>query len=219
MGSNNKFRGNGTDAEKFFITTYLDSHHLGFEKIKETNTKTPDGYITDRNRRRIALIEVKLVTHGKRESHGPEEEKIHKTIGRQISKAKKQLKQIETNLPKVVYLIGDDPAIESNSLKRALFGEWMSQIYERAGLVFNWYKGFHPVYRKSNKFRDDVLSGVICLVSDGSSFKSIVVENNTFQNLPFELIDNTDIIEHTQYIKGENEIYLNTIQKGTLAVQ
>lgn len=152
----------GDFAERYLRNVYFPSLGLRFRKIrKDKQGPKPDGYVLQ-NGRKIALIEIKLVTLVRR-ARGVQRITVSETVRTAIRQAKRQLGQILSKLPRIIYLIRDEPFFRSETAKCAIFGEHIS--VDRGGRrIYDGYAGFYPPNREDNKFRDGALSGVICFV-------------------------------------------------------
>lgn len=192
----NRFK-NGYFAEEYFRKKYFPGLGLSFRKIrKDKNGLKPDGWIL-KNQEKIALAEIKLI---KFQTHlGIGRVTVDRTIKHSISQAKKQLKSILTHLPKLLYLIGDDVFVESVSILRALFGDWIIIERQGVGVIFSGYKGFHPNYFQHNKFRDNALSGAICYLLLDKGYELLVFQNQFASLIPVELLNKRNVKEWWVY--------------------
>lgn len=192
----NRFE-DGDFAEEYFRKRYFSSLGFSFRKIRRDKSGLkPDGWVL-KNHKKVALAEIKLIRF---QTHiGAGRVTVDKTIKNLIHLAKKQLKNISTPLPKICYLIGDDIFVESTSILQALFGKWIIIDRRGVGIIFRNYKGFHPNYSQYNKFRDNVLSAVICYLHLNREYELLVFQNQFAPSVPVELLDEDNIKEWWVY--------------------
>lgn len=108
----------GDFAEAFLRKYYFPELGLKFRKIrKDKKGKKPDGYILNKNNKKIALAEIKLIKKKVRTLGIVQDIQTDITIHKAIRKAKKQLRTIKNNLPKVIYLIGDDLFVKPTTIR------------------------------------------------------------------------------------------------------
>jgi len=198
----------GDFAEKYFRKVYLPSLGLNFRKIrKDKKGSKPDGWIL-LGKKKIALAEIKLITYNDRSEtahKGVVKITIDETIQHAISSAKKQLKNIKTILPKILYLILDDPFANSKSILDATFGPWIT--VECAGkTVYNGQRGFHPrkKYPQDNKILGDWLSAMLCLIPDTERYKLLLFRPQNSIKLPDKILPIETIEETWEY--SENSL-------------
>lgn len=112
----------GDFAERWFLRNYFRGINLSFRKIrKDKNGKKPDGFVLDQ-KRKVALAEIKLIKRREREP-GVQKITTDDTVKSAIDKAKKQLGAINSELPKIIYIIGDDTFLKPESLRSGIFGK------------------------------------------------------------------------------------------------
>lgn len=194
----------GGYAEDYLIKKIFPSLGLEFDKIQENNEeKNPDGWIL-RNKQKIALTEIKLIKYHSKSNtahSGVVRITIDRPIQDAISRAKKQFKSIKTNLPKILYLILDDPFAKSKSILAAAFGPWIT--IERAGkTVYNGPRGFHPIkkLKQDNKILGNWLSAIICYIPDTEGYKLLIfTPQNMIDKIPKELMPTEAIQEKWEY--------------------
>lgn len=188
----------GDFAEKYLRYIYFRKLGLSFRKIrKDKNGIKPEGYVLDENGEKIALVEIKLIKSQKRKS-GVHIITIDETIQRAIRSAKKQLRAIDTDLPRIIYLIRDDVFFKEESLRWALFGKWTT-VCRGSMTIFNGYSGFYPRTREDNKFRDNLLSAVICYLPTLKGYSLWVYQNKDATSVPTKLLDKKNAEEIWNY--------------------
>ena len=189
----------GDFAEKYLRLTYLPSLGLGFRKIrKDKKGKKPEGYVLDNKKQRIALIEIKLIRNQKREPRIIHLIKLDETIQRSIRSAKTQLKTIDTDLPKILYIIRDDIFLKPETFRQAIFGKWITVCCGKK-TIFNDYSGFYFKSKQDNKMRDDFLSAIICFIPTLRGHTLWVYKNKKAKALPYKLLDKKHVEELWEY--------------------
>jgi len=126
---------------------------------------------------------------------------IDKTIIRSIKKAKKQLKTINNDLPKIVYLILDDSSARFKTVKSAILGRWITTISRNGKFIYNNYSGLRNEKSEDNKLRDNLLTAIICYKKTLNSYKIYIIRNTDSFDLPKELLDKKHLIELFNYSK------------------
>lgn len=191
----------GEYAEGCLIEEFFPSLGLEFQKIQENKErKNPDGWIL-RNKKKIALAEIKLIKYSPANgTRGAHRITIHKAIQGAIDRAKKQLKNFDTKLPKILYLIFDDPFANSRSVLEASFGPWIT--VERSGqVIYNGPRGFHSTKKakQDNKIFGNWLSAMICYIPDTNGYKLLIFKSQNSTIIPNELIPNEATQEIWEY--------------------
>lgn len=197
----------GIRAENYLIEKFFPSLGLVFEKIPKNEGNTPDGWILD-DGQKIALAEIKLIRHEKETKHqlssgaiGVHLIEIDKTIQSRISSAKKQLKTVETNLPKILYLVLDDSFADSRSVLDAAFGPWVTVTRISGQTIYNGPRGFHPTekMKQDNKILGDWVSAIFCYLHDTDGYKLLLFRRAEGKILPTKLMPTEAIEEIWEY--------------------
>lgn len=198
----------GDFAEIYFRKNYFKGLGLNFRKIrKDKKGVKPDGYILDQDKNKIAIAEIKLIKNQEEQNNEVCLITIDKTITSSVKKAKKQLKAVDNNLPKVVYLILDDISANINAVKTAIFGKWIIRTGQKN---YQGYSGLCNIYRKNNKLRDNLLSAVVCYKKTLNSYKIYIIRNSDSIDLPEVLLDKKHLEELWGYNnKRFKRIYVN----------
>jgi len=188
----------GDFAEKHVRSKYFKDIGFGFRKIrKDKKGKKPEGYILGTAGKRIALVEIKLITRQKR-ARGVHIITLDETIRKAIKKAKVQLRTINSNLPKIIYIIRDDVFLKPETLRWALFGKWMT--VDRGGkTIFSGYSGFFPKNKEDNKFRDNLISAVVCYIPTLTNYSIWIYRNKNAPKIPNKLLDKKHLKEFWDY--------------------
>lgn len=188
----------GDFAEKYLRQKYIKGLGLSFRKIRKDKIgRKPDGYILDSKGKKIALAEIKLVKYQRR-SPGIQRITLDETIQRSIRSSKRQLRNINTGLPKIIYLIRDDPFMKPGTLRWAIFGKEVMMV--RGGrTIFSGYSGLHPRYKEDDKFRDDTIAAVICYIPMLKDYCLWIYRNKNAQPIPAKLLDKSHIEELWDY--------------------
>jgi len=206
----------GDFAEKYFRKNYFSKIGLKFRKIRKNKEgKKPDGYILNKNNRKIALAEIKLIKSKVRKPGIAQFIKIDETIRRSIKKAKKQLKTIDDNLPKIIYLIGDDIFVKPKIVKIAIFGKLKIVIRIIDGkrqTIFAGHSGFYEKFKKDNKMYDNLISAVICYKPTLKGYKLYIFRNKGSVPLPIIFLDKRHIAEMWDYSSNASRISLKKIK-------
>ena len=193
----------GDFAEKHLISKYFKDIGFSFRKIrKDKNGKKPDGYILNSARKKVALAEIKLITSKKR-VQGVHITTLDETIRKAIKKAKTQLRTINSNLPKIIYIIRDDVFLKSGTLRWALFGKWKTVISRGGKTIFNDYSGFFPQNKEDNKFRDNLISAVICYMPTLTGYSIWIYRNKNAPKIPKKLLNKKHLEEFWDYDSSE----------------
>ncbi len=189
----------GDFAERYFLRHYFRNVGLRFRKIrKDKQGKKPDGYIKDASGKRIAVAEVKLITYHHR-SPGIQRITLDTTVKRHIHTAKKQLRTETSELPKIIYLIGDDSFFKPVIFRSALFGKWNTVVRGGVGQVFNGHSGFFSKSKTDDKFHDGLISAVICYIPTMRDYTLWIYRNRDSLHLPKILLDRKHIGELWDY--------------------
>lgn len=169
-------KNSGEFAENFLRKKFFPSLGLRLKKIrKDKKGRIPDGWILQ-DKQKIALAEIKLIkyspTSGLERVHRVT---IDKAIQDAIDRAKKQLKNFDTTLPKILYLILDDPYADSRAVLDAAFGPWIT-VTRGEKTIFNGPRGFHPTKKakQDNKILGSWLSAIFCYISDTRGHKLLL---------------------------------------------
>ena len=205
-------KNSGDFAEGYFLREYFKGLGLSFRKIrKDKKGRKPDGYILDSNKNKIAVAEIKLIKRQSQRGNGFSRIRMDETIQNQIRKAKKQLKSVDEELPKIVYLILDDTFAKFKNVMIAVFGKWIT--IDRGGkIIYNGYSGLCSKYREDNRLRDNLLSAVVCYKKTLSSYKIYLIQNTDSVALPKILLDKNHLEELWDYnSKGLRRIYASVI--------
>lgn len=184
----------GDFAERYFRQNYFKGIGLKFRKIrKDKKGKKPDGFVLDKKQNMIALAEIKLIEYKNR---GNEFQRINTddTVRNSILGAKKQLKAMNIDLPRIIYLIRDDTFLNPEALRQAIFGK-QEMIVQGGEIVFNYYSGFNYKTRKNNKMMSNTISGIICYVPMMNEYKLWVYINKQAKPVPNELLDSKHVEE------------------------
>lgn len=125
---------------------------------------------------------------------------IDETITRSIKSAKKQLQAVNSNLPKVVYLILDDTFACFKIVKIAVLGKIKTIIRNNTGeITYNNYSGLCNKYREDNKLRDNLISAVVCYKKTLNSYELHIIQNSDSVKLPIILQDKKHLKELWDY--------------------
>ena len=192
----------GDFAESFLRKSFPSSLGLRFRKIRrDKKGKKPDGWIL-RDKQKIALSEIKLITYSAKSAlKGVHRVSIDRTIQRALARAKEQLQSIKTTLPKIIFLILDDPFANSRSILDAAFGPWIT-VTRAEKIIFNGPRGFHQTQRTSqdNKIFKNWLTAIFCYIPDTSGYKLLLFQqHNPPTKLPDELMQTEAIQEIWEY--------------------
>lgn len=194
-------KNHGDFAEKHLRYKYFKNIGFSFRKIrKDKKGKKPEGYVLNTFGKRIAIAEIKLITSQKR-IPGVHIITLDETICRAIKKAKIQLKTINNNLPKIIYIIRDDVFFKAETLRWALFGKWMT-LNREGKTIFNGYSGFFPRNKEDDKFRDNLISAVICYIPTLTGYSLWIYRNKNAPQIPNKLLDKKHIEEFWDYDSG-----------------
>lgn len=176
----------GDFAEQHLLRKYFPLLNLKFRKIRKDKIgKKPDGWIIENNKK-IALAEIKLIKYKQLKTGIVQKINTPKTIERAINYSKNQLKNINTELPKITYLLGDEIFFNETSIRWAIFGPEI--LKEKNGkVIYRGPKGL--VEKRYNLFRDDILSAVICYILTTNGYEIWVFKNSTSKELPKKLFD------------------------------
>ncbi|MBU0577363.1 hypothetical protein KKF73_02270, partial [Patescibacteria group bacterium] len=197
--------------EEFLRKKYFKQLGLSFRKIrKDKKGNIPDGWILNSKNERIALAEIKLIKESFKDMKGGVMTiTIDKTILNKIKKAKKQLKTIKTDLPKLIYFIVDDSFVSPRIIADALFGPWIT-IENEGKVIYDGPRGLNlkssKKYQQDNKFKDDYLSGIVFYVSQSDSYKIWLFQNKNSVPIPQSLFDKHKLVELWSY---ENKPTIN----------
>ena len=206
----------GDFAEKYLRKNYFSKLGLKFRKIREDKEgEKPDGYILNRNNQKIALAEIKLIESKVRKLGITQSIKTDETICRAIRKAKKQLKTIDDNLPKIIYLIGDDIFVKPEIVKIAIFGKLqivMRTINGKRQTIFEGHSGFYEKLKEDNKMYDNLISAIVCYKPTLSGYKLYTFRNKGSVPLPNILLDKRHIVEMWDYSSNASRISLKKIK-------
>lgn len=191
----------GHYAENFLIKKFFPSLGLRFRKIrKDKRGPVPDGWIL-RDKQKIALAEIKLIKY----SFSNDTQKVHRitidsAIQDAIDRAKKQLKNFDTELPKILYLIFDDSFANSRSVLVAAFGPWRTIIRD-GRIIYNGPRGFHPTQKaeQDNKILGSWLSAIFCYIQDTNKYKLLLFKPQNLTKIPDELMPIEAIQEIWEY--------------------
>jgi hypothetical protein len=192
----------GDFAENFLRKNFFSSLGLRFRKIRRDKLgKKPDGWIL-RGKQKIALSEIKLIQYSpKNNLKGVRWNTIDRTIQHAIAGAKPQLQNIKTTLPKIIFLIFDDPFAKARSVLDAVFGPWIT--VERGGkIIFNGPRGFHPTQKtaQDNIIFGNWLSAIFCYIPDTDGYKILLFQQqNPPVKIPDELMPTEAIQERWEY--------------------
>jgi len=199
---NKKSFTDGNLEELNFRKTYFKGLGLKFIKINEDSKgQKPDGYILDSNKNKIAVAEIKLIK--KQERISDDKFKLHpinidKTILSSIREAKKQLRTIKSDLPKMVYLILGDSFASLKTAKLAIFGKFITS-YCGNQKIYEGYSGFCKRFHENNKFRDDLLSAIVCYKKTLNSYEVYIFQNSDSIQFPKILQDKKHLKELWDY--------------------
>lgn len=198
-------RESGDFAERHFRQNYFSGIGLSFRKIrKDRKGQKPDGYVLEKSKNRIAVVEIKLIQYNKKyntKAGGKlqlQRITTDATTRAAIRKAKKQLQCVATDLPKIVYLIRDDSFLKSYILRAAIFGNWKT-VMRGDEVIFNGHSGFDKKTKEDNKMRDRILSAIICFVPLLNGYKLWVYRNKLAKPIPKKFLDRTHIEELWDY--------------------
>lgn len=201
---------NGDDAEQDITKTYFSSIGVTFNKIEpikgEKGTeKTPDGYLSI-NGENIALIEVKFIAE-RSEGRGKQGEfekiKTDDAIRRQIKNAKKQLGNIESDLPKIIYLTNNEIFFDPDDVVTGAFGKLEIHFIKDVKL-YETYRGLSSKPNE-NLFSDNLISGIISYQQIGTNHSKTldynlwIIENKETKSIPKVLFDNSHLKFHLEY--------------------
>ncbi len=191
----------GEYAEDFLRKKFFPSLGLKLRKIRKDKKGTiPDGWIL-REKQKIALAEIKLIKY----SPSSDLEHVHritidKAIQGAIDGSKKQLKDFDTKLPKILYLILDDSYADSRMVLKAAFGPWITVI--RGGkTIYNGPRGFHPEKKakQDNKILGSWLSAIFCYIPDTDGHKLLLFKPKNPAEIPNELMPTEAMQEIWEY--------------------
>lgn len=206
----------GDFAEKYFRKNYFSKLGLKFRKIrKDKKGEKPDGYILNKNNQKIALAEIKLIERKVRKLEIVQAINTDETVKNDIRKGKSQLKVIDCNLPKIIYLIGDDIFVKSIMIRMAIFGKWIimnSFVDGRRKTIFEGHSGFYPKFKEDNKMGDNIISAIICYKPLLKGYKLYIFRNKGSIPLPGILLDKTHIAEIWDYSSNTSMISLKRIK-------
>jgi len=200
----------GDFVEKNWIENYFPSIGLSFKKILEQRIKkTLDGYILN-NKEQLSLTEIKFLDYSKQElkysNNKNKDEYLHrefpdKRLQREISKAKKQLKTIKFEGPKIIYFITQSREVDLQSLRNAVLGESYIKIDENGNIPCQGYSGL--IDKNRNRFVDEFLTAIIVFCCNPYNKHELwLFENRKSEyTLPKQLIDNVYLSSHDIYKK------------------
>ncbi len=163
---------------------------LCFEIINpQGNGNHPDAWVHF-DGKHIALAEVKMVEYQSPRFTGVRSITTHDTVRRQISKAKKQLRSRETDLPRVLYLVCDASFTDDEVIAWAIFGPLITVIGQDDRTIYSGYRGLHAKkrMRQDDKFLDGLLSAIICVREYDDRRLYSVFQNMTSARLPDVLV-------------------------------
>ncbi len=194
----------GDFAERHLRQNYFKKLCLSFRKIrKDKNGTKPDGYILNGDQK-IALAEIKLIKYQKQKStSGPIMPKItvDATVRRTISRAKKQLRAINTKLPKIIYLINDAAFLNQEMIRCGIFGKWITTLQDD-NILRGGHSGLYTENKNDNKFHDNIVSAIICYVPKLKEYNLWIYLNKNSIPIPQELLDKNHIEELWEYYRS-----------------
>jgi hypothetical protein len=192
---------NGDEAEKFLIKKYIPSLGLKCRKIKEESR--PDIWVLNNKNEKVALAEIKFIKNRSEVGREIDFSMVVKTINGSLHGAKKQLKSIKTNLPKIIYLIIDEKCIHYKEVLWAMFGPTIIVTNRPEGkIIKNCFRSFDAKegrkYKQDRVFRDHLLSAIICLPKK-EGYKPWIFRDNITINIPEELLDSKNLNKYGVY--------------------
>lgn len=202
----------GNFAEKDFRRNYFVPIGLQCRKIKIDNkNKKPDIYIKDSKYQNIAIAEIKAIKY-KEYGDGCSYINIIETINYAIVRAKKQLASFKSELPKIIYLIGDNSFVKPKTLIPSIFGKWKTKINRNGQIIFNNYSGLDLCDSKDNIMADNLISAIICYIPLlDKSYDIWSIFNKDSVKIPNKLIDKKHIKKCWEYNKNIiQEITINS---------
>lgn len=198
-------------AERRFIATFFKQFGFRFRKIRTSNkNKTPDGWILDCDGRKIALAEIKLIRFKVRPPRAVSRITIDRTIRRALDSAKNQLETREDELPRIVLLIADDHFVSSDSVRDALFGEWITTMRGEE-IIFEGHRSWNYKNESRDLMLNHKISAVFSCHSTPDGYQLMIIQDTNSFKIPHIFHRKKWTNEHWLYTRSEKSVELKNI--------